>query len=1247
MIVSTIRQFGLRLRADPEEIPFQYSANVQMKFEKDENYNDYTVVGYYIPPGENEAKLLSINDDGKFILGPDCFKQRGTLSFSFNLINSQEEVHLGSIDFEIRYAFGDSDTILPEPEEVWISLVTKVAEDAIKEDVELVKQKAKEASQSALTASEKANEALEYANNAKDASNSATTAAGQAITAKNDAITASNSASQFSDTAGKSAVSASDSANTAKTNANKTTEDRNEVERLVSGFDSHVVEKTIEFNQNATDKSGEFDSKVEQANTTINGKVSEATKQAQKAKEEANRATQATDEKLDKNLGAENSDKVLITDAEGNIVTQSKEDFEGGGTGNYNDLENKPQINGVELKGNKTSGDLKMYTQEEVDDLLDDKMDKPYVPIEITDSATLDDCLAGNFKIDKIKGNTYQKVETDILPTPSRPVPINSRKTLVTKANLNVFDLEKESDTSSIPDTGTYRSIGQYQLKANTKYIFEWTEATVPAKATLSFQIQDDKGTVLVSPFTYFNLQTDEKKEAGKEVEFTTNSSGIVKFAYNCTVGTSSTTETYQQYWYTKILKDIALKEDVEYESEYVELRSLKESVNVWDYNNVLGSEGDAIISNSWATSIYDVEDNIIQLKPNTKYTCQSIVEMVDSIDNSYTNYSYEKALRLYRKPDNEYGLPTVNLIMTGTNDILNNGETKTNKRIFTTPEDLRGCEILGYTERWIKEGSPSVSATVKFKNIMLVEGESAPSTYVAPTVRDYKIVDHTTQTSKIIRNVNQFELPTDFSWNDTDYYPNIIGNVIPEDKKGVYDTRVYNLINYTTEPYFGYSNTSGLYLGFSECDTYWGLNNSDEVNAFLTRIKEDGKPFLFQYQLAMPVEETITYVETDTSEVGYSWQDTTSPSPTIPAEVKGVEKIDILKTGKNLFDIKSHEFTTDLQNGKVLANRIVKVNDTTLRVQNPNVESYAVGDKFVVKANKPLIISFDVLEIIGTEQINVVFYKEIGSLLKSFEYKTIKIGTRFVIDTPITTQNNYVYIGFQSVGADSIVTISNILLEHASIATAYEPYTKQRVNYTPTNPMYSTQDGSIADYVDVEKGVEVYNMGTIVYDGSNDEMWSVYPLKKGFTIQLAKLKSGTAVKGWCDKFVVKDNITYETGIILGLNSNYLYIAGINDTIETVEDLKVWLAQNPITVIYPLATPTTLPIPKEDLKLLKSLKTEQGVTNIFVGGEVKPTVEARYPRDLALVQQQLEQKILLISDSLIDTQAKLLLQGGN
>lgn len=338
MIISTIKQFGLRLRADPEEIPFQYSANVQMKFEKDENYNDYTVVGYYIPPGENEAKLLSIND-GTFILGPDCFKQRGTLSFSFNLINSQEEVHLGSINFEVRYSFGDGDTILPEPEEVWISLVTQVAKDAIKEDVELVKQKANEALQSTSLANDKANEAEEYANNANQSAGSASLSASSALTAKNDAIAASNSAIQAKQDAEQSANNAKNSANTAldkSTEAIETvTQIKTEIENKANDFDTNYQEKLNAFNDNATEKqstfnqsvidaNNAFDSKVNQVNSDLDAKVQEATKQAEKATEEANRATQATDSKLDKNLGAESANKLLGTDEAGNIVVKEE-----------------------------------------------------------------------------------------------------------------------------------------------------------------------------------------------------------------------------------------------------------------------------------------------------------------------------------------------------------------------------------------------------------------------------------------------------------------------------------------------------------------------------------------------------------------------------------------------------------------------------------------------------------------------------------------------------------------------------------------------------------------------------------------------------------------------------------------------------------------------------------------------------------------------------------------------------------
>lgn len=47
-----------------------------------------------------------------------------------------------------------------------------------------------------------------------------------------------------------------------------------------------------------------------------------------------------------------------------------------GGTSDYRDLENKPQINGVTLSGSKTSADLSMYTKNEVDTKLALKADK-------------------------------------------------------------------------------------------------------------------------------------------------------------------------------------------------------------------------------------------------------------------------------------------------------------------------------------------------------------------------------------------------------------------------------------------------------------------------------------------------------------------------------------------------------------------------------------------------------------------------------------------------------------------------------------------------------------------------------------------------------------------------------------------------------------------------------------------------------------------------------------------------------
>ena len=61
-----------------------------------------------------------------------------------------------------------------------------------------------------------------------------------------------------------------------------------------------------------------------------------------------------------KNQGVVNSGKILGIDENGYVTPRDYEGGGGGGTNNYNNLSNRPQINGVTLSGNKTADELKL-----------------------------------------------------------------------------------------------------------------------------------------------------------------------------------------------------------------------------------------------------------------------------------------------------------------------------------------------------------------------------------------------------------------------------------------------------------------------------------------------------------------------------------------------------------------------------------------------------------------------------------------------------------------------------------------------------------------------------------------------------------------------------------------------------------------------------------------------------------------------------------------------------------------------
>lgn len=777
-------------------------------------------------------------------------------------------------------------------------------------------------------------------------------------------------------------------------------------------------------------------------------------------------------EKLDKNQGVENAGKTMVVGADGNLVVGD-------------------------------SSPKNVYTKEEVDYLLDDKMDKPYYDIAIADDTTIENTLAGNFKIDSIEGGIYQAEESGIVPTPERPIPIRSKKITVDGKVVELRSLKESVNIFSLDDF-------------------------------------------------------------------------YIKNISSCTI--------------EKISNGIRLSNSIGVSSAYVE----------FDFN----------------------------LKANKTYTISF------TADTTNSSFTLPLENRLFLLCETWWGSPHWSITV---------GEkgVKTYKQTFTPTVD---CTV------WLSSmnrGTAEQEGYVDFTNIMLVEGGSAPSSYVTPTVRDYKIVDHVNKTAKIVRNVGVVNL-NDVKWNygsrDLNHI-RLYGNT-PAPLKYVAQKTYCNIFESFYEK-FNYSK-QGIYCG----NTSGGTTISVMVNSSVFNgYGQDEFDGLFKeyinnpnaitlYPLATKTEEEIAYSADDTSEVGYSRQDTTSPSPDIPSAVQGVEGVDILKTGKNLLNIVDYN--------KLTANGITSYmsNDGSIKYEGTSTANYVrnVIDNLFLKKG------FYTLKKFGNSNYRVFVRSK--TISGKVYVSSSQPSTTFEIEND---DNVYLYCSIDN--GTSINDIFYPQIEVGNIETAYETYQSQQILITPPQPLYEN------DVANVESGEYEYEKQKYIVTG-NEAFENDYQSSAGYYGRYFNLENGNGIlteKIWCNYLsYMKESWSLASE---GCSQNVrrqIHLKFSNDRLGITDNTsleekrlafanylkQLYASENPLYVVVKVAK-TTRPIPEEDLTKLKSLKTEQGVTNIFVGGEVKPTINARYPRDLALVQQQLEQKVLLMSETLTATQAKLLLQGGN
>lgn len=321
------------------------------------------------------------------------------------------------------------------------------------------------------------------------------------------------------------------------------------------------------------------------------------------------------------------------------------------------------------------------------------------------------------------------------------------------------------------------------------------------------------------------------------------------------------------------------------------------------------------------------------------------------------------------------------------------------------------------------------------------------------------------------------------------------------------------------------------------------------------------------------------------------------SPNPDYPQEVKGVSEINGKIIGKNLFDINKI---------KEISDAIKRNDDGSLTITSTSADSsvatkMALKDLADLEIGKTYIISFITT---GKKQI---YLNEVKQYWGSDSVLTI---TQDMLNSNVRLYPK---------GTSSTDIVSGIQIEEASTATNYQPYQSQSFNYTLSNPLYKLSD-TVYDYIDLNKGKIIRNVGVVTFDGSDDEEISkvsdtninVYQFSRAIN-SIEKYAKYTK----CDRF--QTATSYNNDLLK--NDNKIYTTTIScylsfDKMNTVEKLRAYLQQNSITVYYRLATPIEEDIPTDLLNQLQQLKSYYPQTNIMFDTEVEPYINFDYKLNL-------------------------------
>lgn len=312
------------------------------------------------------------------------------------------------------------------------------------------------------------------------------------------------------------------------------------------------------------------------------------------------------------------------------------------------------------------------------------------------------------------------------------------------------------------------------------------------------------------------------------------------------------------------------------------------------------------------------------------------------------------------------------------------------------------------------------------------------------------------------------------------------------------------------------------------------------------------------------------------------------SPNPSYPQEIKKTVVSEIKTRKNNMFDVSKFKTNQYINgDGSVSANG-----------------AWGASDYMLAKVPSITISHKDSMWF----QLAIAEYDS----KKKFIRITSKQGFLPAVTQELSENTSYIRISYSIDVGNGAFEREEVMINEGTTALPYEPYTESVITLSQPIELYGR-----GDFQDViEGGKTKRKFGVKVFNGS--EGWGLDSASgRMYTFAYQGKWKGSpsndvVADALCSHYIVKtpnDTYSKKEGFAVSADGGItIYDARFSD----VESFKAWLAQNPITIICRLATPTTEALPIADQIALNSLSTYDGITYLEFDSEIEPTFKGEY-----------------------------------